>query len=91
MTLHLGESALSQVWKIIQASKLVSATDIRANHDLIFTECVSSQKLDLLVAVINTTMHLSLVLVTFEIFFSAIYDGSSILFKLTISLYFGGW
>lgn len=43
--IDLGESALSQVWKIIQASKLVNAAaDIRASHDLIFTECVSIQK-----------------------------------------------
>lgn len=91
MTLDLGESALSQVWKIMQASKLVSATDTRANHDLIVPECVSIQKSDLLIAVINTTLHFSLALVTFETFFWAIYDGSSILFKLTISLSFGGW
>lgn len=59
MTLDLGESALSQVWKIIQASKLVSATDIRANHDLIVTECVSIQKSDLLIAVMTTTLCIS--------------------------------
>lgn len=59
MTLDLGESALSQVWNIIQTSKLVSATDVRANQDLIVTECVSIQKSDLLIAVINTTLCIS--------------------------------
>lgn len=42
--LVLGQSALNQAGNIIQAPELVSAADVRAIRDLIFTECMSIQK-----------------------------------------------